>query len=97
MIQKLCMSRNIYLLECDPEKFEFGINNRVKLEPTFKLPLHGAKSYLEINGVGSDNIDCTTDHDKFRIVNSCNGLLCLSEPNSKNPLVICNEGVHETS
>jgi len=89
------MSRNLYLLECNPEKFEFGINNRVKLEPTFKLPLRGAKSYLEINGVKSDNIDCTTDCHKFSIVNSCNGLLCLSEPYSKNPFLICNPATRE--
>jgi len=95
MIRKLYMSRNLYLLECDPEKFEFGSNNRVKLEPTIKLPLRGAKSYLEINGVGSDNIDCITNHHKFSIVNSCNGLLCLSEPCSKNPLVICNPATRE--
>ncbi|CAL5188143.1 unnamed protein product [Lathyrus oleraceus] len=30
------------------------------------------------------------DHDKFTIMNSCNGLLCLCEPTTKNPLVICN-------
>ncbi|XP_058775685.1 F-box protein At3g07870-like [Vicia villosa] len=30
------------------------------------------------------------DHDKFNIVNSCNGLLCLCEPTTRNPLVICN-------
>ncbi|GAU24035.1 hypothetical protein TSUD_328390 [Trifolium subterraneum] len=28
--------------------------------------------------------------DKFNIVNSCNGLLCLSDPYTENPLVICN-------
>jgi hypothetical protein len=33
------VSRTLYLLHCDPQKFEIGTNNRVKLAPMFKLPL----------------------------------------------------------
>jgi len=33
------VSRTLYLLECEPDKFEIGSNNHVKLEPIFKLPL----------------------------------------------------------
>ena len=41
------VSRTMYLLERDPEKFEIGSNNHVKLAPIFKLPLRDAKSYRE--------------------------------------------------
>ncbi|XP_024639807.1 F-box/kelch-repeat protein At3g06240 [Medicago truncatula] len=41
------VSRTMYLLECDHEKFEIGSNNHVKLAPIFKLPLRNANSYRE--------------------------------------------------
>jgi F-box interacting protein len=40
------VSRTLYLLECEPEKFEIGSDNHVKLQP-FKLPLRDAKSFGE--------------------------------------------------
>jgi len=33
---------------------------------------------------------CNPDLDKYSIVNSCNGLLCLSDSTIGNPLVVCN-------
>ncbi|RHN51393.1 putative F-box domain-containing protein [Medicago truncatula] len=90
------VSRTLYLLECDPEKFEIGSNNHVNLEPIFRLPLRGDVKSL---GMKSDKIKNkykhvyiagNSDRDKFNIVNSCNGLLCLSEPTTGNPIVICN-------
>jgi len=41
------VSRTMYLLECEPEKFEIGSNNHVKLAPIFKLPLRNVNSYRE--------------------------------------------------
>jgi len=41
------VSRTLYLLDCDPEKFEIGSNDHVKLEPIFKLPLCDGKSFKE--------------------------------------------------
>jgi len=86
------MARSLYLLECDPQKLEFGTNHHLKLKPTFILPLrdvklsrdkNGGKSYKEKsdeieNKFKHRYISCITNRDKFGIVNSCNGLLCLS-------------------
>lgn len=41
------VSRTLHLLECEPEKFEFGRNNLVKLDPIFKLPLRYGKLFKE--------------------------------------------------
>jgi len=38
-LDNIGVSRNLYLLECEPEKFEIGSKNLVKLEPIFELPL----------------------------------------------------------
>jgi len=108
------VTRTVYLLECDPEKFEIGSNNHVKLAPLFKLPLRDAKSYrekirnkpkrpicvarlaLEKNGENGNgdsqrlDIDFKPYYDKFGVVNSCNGLLCLCCPFEGPPLLICN-------
>jgi len=104
----------MYLLECDPEKFEIGSNNHVKLRYVFKLPLRSFRDKRDdinnvskrpfraarlVSGKNDENSDrgrqslyiaCNRDFDKFDIVNSCNGLLCLSDPSFGNPLVICN-------
>ncbi|GAU31665.1 hypothetical protein TSUD_222690 [Trifolium subterraneum] len=60
----------------------------VKYDPKFKLPLRNFKNKYGNYSPGDDN---------FGVVNSCNGLLCLCEPNgtlgklhSVNNLVVCN-------
>ncbi|XP_045815477.1 F-box/kelch-repeat protein At3g06240-like [Trifolium pratense] len=89
------VSRTLYLLECQPEKFEIGTDNHVKLQP-FKLPLRDANSKFgeKQNKIKNKSkcpyIASKPDLDKFGIVNSCNGLLCLCDPSNGNPLVICN-------
>jgi len=111
------VSRTLYLLECEPERFEIESNNHVKLEPIFKFPLRDAKSIREkrdeienkskrplravrlaleknnekvMGGKERVYIACNPDHDRFEVVNSCNGFLCLSDPSNSIPLVICN-------
>ncbi|GAU42228.1 hypothetical protein TSUD_351380 [Trifolium subterraneum] len=111
------VARTMHVLECEPEKFEIGSNNHVKLEPIFKLPLRDAKSFREKRDVinnkskrplravrlvsekNNENknkgkqrvyIACNPNYDKFNIVNSCNGFLCLRPPYKIIPLVICN-------
>jgi len=107
------VSRTMYLLQCEPGKFEIGSNNHVKLAPIFKLPLRSFRDKRDkisnesncpcraarlVSGKNDENSDrartnlygCSKDYDKFDIVNSCNGLLCLSHPSFGNPLVICN-------
>ncbi|KAK2426918.1 F-box protein [Trifolium repens] len=111
------VSRTLYLLECEPEKFEIGSDNRVKLQPIFKLPLCDARLLREkmmyklnrpVRAVrlaleknknsdgGSQmlNINIRPYDDKFGVVKSCNGLLCLCSPEG-NPLVICNPATGE--
>ncbi|KAK2426911.1 hypothetical protein QL285_025530 [Trifolium repens] len=90
------VSRTLYHLECQPEKFEIGSDNHVKLEP-FKLPLRDTNSLVEKQNDESSNrgreslyITSRPDLAKFNIVNSCNGLLCLTDLLNKKPLVICN-------
>ncbi|MCH82113.1 F-box family protein, partial [Trifolium medium] len=86
MIRTTCpghVSNTLHLFECKPKKV--GCVD-VKFDPKFKLPLRNA------------NTTCDDDPaDKFGVVNSCNGLLCLCEPTSMsgelqrvNNLVVCN-------
>jgi F-box interacting protein len=91
------VARTMHLLECEPEMFEIGINIHVKLEPIFKLPLRDARSLREkrlnnhnIKRKQKLNIACNPENDKFKVVNSCNGFLCLCHPDNNIPLVICN-------
>ncbi|CAL5188135.1 unnamed protein product [Lathyrus oleraceus] len=104
------VSRTLYLLECEPEKFDIGSDNRVKLEPICTLPLRDDKLFREEKGYSIKNTfkcaisvarlfwekretlysSCNRKHGKFDIVNSCNGLLCLCEPSTENPIVVCN-------
>jgi len=87
------VSRTMYLLECDPEKFEIGSN---EINNESRLPYRAARLSSGKNDENNDRgrqslyIACNRDFDKFDIVNSCNGLLCLSDPSFGNPLVICN-------
>ncbi|GAA0158388.1 hypothetical protein LIER_15432 [Lithospermum erythrorhizon] len=49
----------------------------LKLDITMKIPLRNIELFPGLSG-------------DFRIVNSCDGFLCLSEPLSNNPMVVCN-------
>jgi len=85
---KRLVSRTLYLLESDPEKFEIGSNGHVRLAPIFKLPLRDTNFRKK-----GDKFLYKPDnpvHHKFHVANSCNGLLCLCHPFNGNPLVICN-------
>ncbi|KEH27440.1 F-box protein At3g07870 isoform X2 [Medicago truncatula] len=105
-LDNIGVSRNLYLLECEAEKFEIGSKNHVKLDPIFELPLckdissrdkNDAKFYKVIKKKKSKirYFTLTSSRDKFGIVNSCNGLLCLSETSIGSPLVICNPVTRE--
>ncbi|KAI9091079.1 hypothetical protein K1719_028349 [Acacia pycnantha] len=71
-------------------------SNHTKLEAKFKLPLRDSKMVLDTmletrnEGRKKNFIACKPKEDRFDVVNSCNGLLCLCDPADKNPLVICN-------
>ncbi|KAK7276798.1 hypothetical protein RIF29_17944 [Crotalaria pallida] len=82
-----CEETNIIKPEC---------KRHIKLEPKFKLPLRDAKLVLteryEIDNGGRKRtyIACKPRDDKFSVVNSCNGLLCLCDPRYRDPLVVSN-------
>ncbi|KAF7831424.1 F-box protein interaction domain protein [Senna tora] len=67
-----------------------------KLEAKFKLPLRDAKMVLDKmleaknGGRKRSYIACKPRDDKFAVVNSCKGLLCLCDPMHRDPLVVCN-------
>ncbi|XP_045796545.1 F-box protein At3g07870-like [Trifolium pratense] len=82
------VSNTLHLIEHIPPKFEYVT---VNFDPKFKLPFRNPETTIRV----PHPID-----DKFDVVNSCNGLLCLCEPNvsfsplselcSVNNLVVCN-------
>ncbi|XP_027185771.1 F-box protein At3g07870-like [Coffea eugenioides] len=81
-----------------------GVN--LKLETKLKIPLRNAEmvpqnpsgAKLSLCSKGGSKKRCMnvrtikvrTKEQKFQIVNSCNGILCLSDPSYNNPLAICN-------
>ncbi|KAL7211814.1 hypothetical protein ACSBR2_014635 [Camellia fascicularis] len=85
-------------------KWDCDRHLNMKLDTKLKIPLHNAE--LVINSEGTDanmnHLRCKSgvkrkrciklipkDH-KLNVVNSCNGLLCLSEPLQNDPVVVCN-------
>ncbi|KAF7831494.1 F-box protein interaction domain protein [Senna tora] len=76
--------------------FNPDCKSHVKLEAKFKLPLRDAKLVLDKmlmakkDGSKKSYMACRPKNDKFDVVNSCNGFLCLCDPLLRNPLVVCN-------
>ncbi|KAF7831432.1 F-box protein interaction domain protein [Senna tora] len=66
----------------------------IKFEAKFKLPLRDSKmvldKMLEAKSRKRSYIACKPRDDKFDVLNSCKGLLCLCGPMDRNPLVVCN-------
>ncbi|KAF7831418.1 F-box protein interaction domain protein [Senna tora] len=68
----------------------------IKFEAKFNLPLRDAKTVLDKmlkaknGGRKRSYIACKPRDDKFDVLNSCKGLLCLCGPMDRNPLVVCN-------
>ncbi|KAF7831426.1 F-box protein interaction domain protein [Senna tora] len=68
----------------------------IKFVAKFKLPLRDAKMVLDKmleaknGGRKRSYIACKPRDDKFDVLNSCKGLLCLCGPMDRNPLVVCN-------
>ncbi|XP_057424369.1 F-box/kelch-repeat protein At3g06240-like [Lotus japonicus] len=80
---------------CKDDFIKLECNNHVKLEHKFKLPIHGGNSYfhkrngLNRNGRKRPHIDYEPKYDKFNVVNSCRGFLCLSD-RVGDYFVVCN-------
>ncbi|KAK7276668.1 hypothetical protein RIF29_17812 [Crotalaria pallida] len=81
---------------CEDKFLKAECNRHIKLGPKFKLPLRDAKLVLnntdatKTSGRKRTYIACKPKDDKFAVVNSCNGLLCLCDPKDGDPLVVCN-------
>ncbi|AES95608.1 F-box protein interaction domain protein [Medicago truncatula] len=83
------VSRTLHLLEYQPKKFRRAFDiDVVNFNPKFKLPLRNANDTYQPTPYKPED-------DKFSVVNSCNGLLCLSEPYTVNHLVVCNPIIGE--
>ncbi|KAF7831446.1 F-box protein interaction domain protein [Senna tora] len=76
---------------CEP-----NCQGHMKLEAKFKLPLRDPKMVLDKmleaknGGRKRSYIACKPRDDKFVVVNSCKGLLCLCDPIDRDTLVVCN-------
>ncbi|XP_065869574.1 F-box/kelch-repeat protein At3g06240-like [Euphorbia lathyris] len=63
---------------------------KIKLDSKLKLPLRNIEM-IDKEAVGSENcLKLNMKNHKYKIVNSCNGLLCLSNPSDNDPVIVCN-------
>ncbi|XP_059649203.1 F-box protein At3g07870-like isoform X2 [Cornus florida] len=98
------VSRTLYLVEPkDCHNFDLGYcicdhhtcsrcDRHVKLDTKLKIPLRNAEMVLS-REEGDAQMGCIRvrpNDQNFKIVNFCNGFLCLSEPSCNEPLVVCN-------
>ncbi|XP_060958156.1 F-box protein At3g07870-like [Cannabis sativa] len=73
----------------------YYISPHMKLNAKLKIPVRNAEIVLQNQDdpVMKKKNRCLNlkpkDH-KYKIVNSCNGLLCLSEPSRNDPVAVCN-------
>ncbi|KAF7114620.1 hypothetical protein RHSIM_RhsimUnG0082800 [Rhododendron simsii] len=96
------ISRNLYLVEPPEDNPGFESHFQMKLETKFKIPLRNAE--LVMKGEGDANVGCSSkggvkrkrciklrpQEHKLNVVNSCNGLLCLSAPSLNETFMVCN-------
>ncbi|KAL5099550.1 hypothetical protein RYX36_003877, partial [Vicia faba] len=78
------------------KSYEMGYKSKRPFRAAARLVLEKKNKYGN-RGAQSLYIACNRGHDKFNIVNSCNGLLCLCPPSAQNqnPLVVCNPVIGE--
>ncbi|XP_059653779.1 F-box protein At3g07870-like [Cornus florida] len=94
-------SRILYLVEpkdchnfdlgyciCEDEA-DFRCDRHMELDNKLKIPLRNAEMVLSSEG-GDAQMGCRPNGPNFKIVNSCHGMLCLSEPESNEPVAVCN-------
>ncbi|XP_065872091.1 F-box/kelch-repeat protein At3g06240-like [Euphorbia lathyris] len=91
------LSRMLYLVQPEQNDFEHKIDMsydtssiKIKLDSKLKLPLRNIKM-IDKEAVGGENcLKLNMRNHKYKIVNSCNGLLCLSNPSDNDPVIVCN-------
>ncbi|XP_065872135.1 putative F-box protein At3g16210 [Euphorbia lathyris] len=91
------LSRMLYLVQPNQDEFEDKLDTsygssciKIKLDSKLKLPLRNIEM-IDKEAVGSENcLKLNMKNHKYKIVNSCNGLLCLSNPSDNDPVIVCN-------
>ncbi|XP_027183902.1 F-box protein At3g07870-like [Coffea eugenioides] len=84
-------------------RLNYGRDFYMKLDTKLKIPLRNAEKMPQPHNVSDTKSRLSSERGfkkrcvkvrpkehKFQIVNSCKGFVCLSEPSSNNPLVVCN-------
>ncbi|XP_065872257.1 putative F-box protein At3g16210 [Euphorbia lathyris] len=93
------LSRMNYLVQPEQDDFErnldmcYNYNSPIKiiLDSKLKLPLRNIEMVLDKDGVeGKNCMKLNMKNHKYNVVNSCNGLLCLSNPSDNDPVMVCN-------
>ncbi|KAF1864164.1 hypothetical protein Lal_00048729 [Lupinus albus] len=93
--EKFCSSDQQFCF-CEDNSLQPDCNGHLKLQPKFKLPLRDAKLVLAERDQANNGrrkrtyIACKPRVDKFAVLNSCNGLICLCDLRDIDPLVVCN-------
>ncbi|KAF4383410.1 hypothetical protein G4B88_023984 [Cannabis sativa] len=87
------VSRILYLVEPeiqDDPGFDLNLGkDNMELNAKLKIPLRNPESVLK-NQDKKRGHNLKPKEQKYNIVNSCNGLLCLSEPWRNDPITVCN-------
>ncbi|KAH7864602.1 hypothetical protein Vadar_031629 [Vaccinium darrowii] len=98
------VSRTLYLVE-PPEHcsgFDMGCDRpiKMKLDTKLKIPVYDEESVIEIVEMDpppKSGVKLRAKDHELKVVNSCNGLLCLCEPSAgscftvwRNPIAVCN-------
>ncbi|XP_059649229.1 putative F-box protein At3g52320 [Cornus florida] len=81
---KDCHNFNLGYCTCDNHTC-FRCDRHMEVDTKLKMPMRNAQMVLG----GDAQMGCIRDQN-FKIVNSCNGFLCLSEPSTNEPVVVCN-------
>ncbi|XP_065872136.1 F-box/kelch-repeat protein At3g06240-like [Euphorbia lathyris] len=67
-----------------------SLSIKINLDSKLKLPLRNIEM-IDKEAVGSENcLKLNMKNHNYKIVNSCNGLLCLSNPSDNDPVIVCN-------
>ncbi|KAF7137913.1 hypothetical protein RHSIM_Rhsim07G0064200 [Rhododendron simsii] len=95
------VSRTLFLVE--PPEHCSGFDDgpvKMKLDTKLKIPVYDEETVIEsveMDPPPKSGVKLRAEHHELKVVNSCNGLLCLCEPNLdfpgmvwRNPIAVCN-------
>ncbi|KAI8545940.1 hypothetical protein RHMOL_Rhmol07G0076500 [Rhododendron molle] len=97
------VSRTLFLVE--PPEHCSGFDDgplKIKLDTKLKIPVYDEETVIddvELDPPPKSGVKLRAEHHELKVVNSCNGLLCLCDPKSldlpsftvwRNPIAVCN-------